>query len=224
MYAEKSSQLTNDDQSHLYYNLSLKLFLNILLDAFLFMIFCGSLTICLRDLSEFFGYVHFNYSMDSDRAIISFVFLLVLAIFMPRRKTLHDFVVTLYVYSFFLPTLVWFFAGDGTILALLVTATALFAMFFFYHIKVKRLVIVALTSGQVALSISLISVALWVWIISINGFSMVNIHIYDVYKFRRDAAENFPTIVNYLWPQFSNALLPLALTIFYTTDSTFCLD
>ena len=214
MYAEQARQSTADDQNDQYVNFLVNLLLNILIDALLFIIYCGCLTIGFWYVSIFFGYLYFNYSLDVDRALICFVSFFVLATFMPRKRTLHTFVITLYVYSLLLPTLVWFAVGGATPLHLLVTAAAFFVLLFLHHIKIRRLVVIALPHSQVAVAITLFSFALGLWIVSINGLSMVNIHIYDVYKFRRGSSDSFPILVHYLWPQFANALLPLALTIF----------
>ena len=92
-------------------NFLVNLLLNILIDALLFIIYCGCLTIGFWYVSIFFGYLYFNYSLDVDRALICFVSFFVLATFMPRKRTLHTFVITLYVYSLLLPTLVWFAVG-----------------------------------------------------------------------------------------------------------------
>ena len=180
-----SKAIDTDDQNDQYVNFLVNLLLNILIDALLFIIYCGCLTIGFWYVSIFFGYLYFNYSLDVDRALICFVSFFVLATFMPRKRTLHTFVITLYVYSLLLPTLVWFAVGGATPLHLLVTAAAFFVLLFLHHIKIRRLVVIALPHSQVAVAITLFSFALGLWIVSINGLSMVNIHIYDVYKFRR---------------------------------------
>lgn len=185
----------------------------ILADLLLSAAFFVCLAVSYRYLTLYLGYQHFEYLPNPYRLPIIAVLLIAYAAIMPGKKTMQGFAMTLFVYSLWLPLLVWFGFGGATPKHLAITGLVMVLLHLICFIRIRRPVLQPISPVWIVGFTIAFGSLLVLWALAVNGIASVNFLIYEVYLFRRDAAENLPPIFQYLWPQVTNAMVPLAVAI-----------
>jgi len=185
----------------------------ILVDLPLSLIFFSSLAVSFRYLSFYFGYQRFEFLPDPMRMPVTAFLILVTAVMMPGQKTVHGFAMSLLVYGLWLPVLVWYTFGAGAPIQVVITAMVIVVLRVFSFIVIPRPIFRPVSAGWIVSVTIAFALVLAFWALAANGISAVNFRIFQVYEFRREAAEGLPRIFQYLWPQVANAMIPLALAL-----------
>ena len=182
-------------------------------DLPLSVIFFTSLSYSFWHLTFYLRSVHLEFIYDPALLPITALLLVATAAFMPGEKNIHAFVMCLFVYTLWLPVLVWFMFGGGAPFQVIISGLVMIALRCIGFIKVQRFVFRPVPSNWIIIGTLIFSSTLALWALAVNGVSFMNFQIYAVYEFRRAAAAGLPRVFQYLWPQVANALIPLAVAL-----------
>lgn len=176
------------------------------------LIFFGALSLSFWHLSSEFSYQFFALQPQILSAIVSIAILMSIAFFVKHSISAANFSIFVYVYSVIIPGLVWYTLGEGEIFQIFIIIVVFAILRCLVNFKIKRPVYGRLNAKGIIAIVILLSLFIALWaLVATRG--TLNFKMYDVYLYRRDAIENFPGIFSYLWPQVTNALIPLAISV-----------
>lgn len=180
--------------------------------------FFGSLAfVYLWEIAPKFGYSGFETEISAIKLSLSLALITILSASLSDRLSVRSFLWMFSIYIYVLPALVLFSFGAAGYTYMFVTIIGFALIWLISGLKVRR-VKAANMAGPSILYIFIGAVILSIMVfIAYGAHRYFSLRLFDVYLFRRDAAESLPGLFGYVMSPVAKVVLPasLALSVYY---------
>lgn len=164
-------------------------------------------------LSTFWGYMGFEWQPDFVKIFQSVVLIFAFSLITPNDSSLRAFFLHLMLALYLIPSVTIYSGANKSEFALITICMAFLVVYVVSKLHVRQISVAKLSPMTVAKAIAVASFIMLASYAYLGGFRNFNVDISRVYEYRRDSADAVPGIFAYIWPLFSNILVPLSSVV-----------